>query len=163
MKLTTLAFTLLPLLLALADPALPQGAEQSNAQVEAARQMIREGARQFIDEELMLTDEQAAKFWPLYETYRRDVIAIEDEYVELIRDFMQKYDQYALTDDDADAMIDRYFDIKVRVLQKRHQYAPQFREILPGTMVMRMYQLENKVQAEVDATLALLIPLADPS
>ena len=163
MKLTTLAFTLLPLLLALADPALPQRAEQSNAQVEAARQMIREGARQFIDEELMLTDEQAAKFWPLYETYRRDVIAIEDEYVELIRDFVQKYDRYALTDDDADAMIDRYFDIKVRVLQKRHQYAPQFREILPGTMVMRMYQLENKVQAEVDATLALLIPLADPS
>ena len=60
-------------------------------------------------------------------------------------------------------MTDRYFDIKIRVLQARQSYLPRFREILSGMTVMRLYQLENKVQAEIDATLALLVPLADPS
>jgi len=29
--------------------------------------------------------------------------------------------------------------------------------------VMRFYQLENKISAEIDAALAVMIPLADPS
>ncbi|MDH4107413.1 MAG: hypothetical protein OEW35_03790 [Gammaproteobacteria bacterium] len=163
MKHSILSFAAIMLLAGPSEVAWPQDADASREQVEAARQMVREGARQFIDDELLMTDEEAAKFWPLYDEYRAEVIAVEDEYVDLIRDFLRKYDAYALTDADADAMTDRFFDIKIRVLQARQKFLPRFREVLPGMKVMRMYQLENKVQAEIDATLALLVPLADPS
>ena len=163
MKTAILALAVISALFVTPAPALSEEAGTSRQQVEAARQLIREGARQFIEDELPLSDGEAEKFWPLYDAYRQQVIAVEDEYVELIREFIEKYDRYSLTDADADEMTDRYFDIKIRVLQARQSYLPRFREILSGMTVMRLYQLENKVQAEIDATLALLVPLADPS
>ena len=163
MKTAILALAVISALFVTPAPALSQETGGSRQQVEAARQLIREGARQFIEDELPLSDGEAEKFWPLYDAYRQQVIAVEDEYVELIREFIEKHDRYSLTDADADEMTDRYFDIKIRVLQVRQSYLPRFREILSGMTVMRLYQLENKVQAEIDATLALLVPLADPS
>jgi len=163
MKTAILIVAVVSMLFVIPSPAFSQGTGASHEQVEAARQLIREGARQFIEDELPMSDADAGKFWPLYDAYRQQVVSVEDEYVELIRDFLEKYDSYSLTDADADEMTDRYFDIKIRVLQVRQSYLPRFREILSGMTVMRLYQLENKVQAEIDATLALLVPLADPS
>jgi hypothetical protein len=47
-------------------------------------------------------------------------------------------------------------------LQVRQRYVRHFRKIIPGIKLLRFYQLENKIRAEVDAALALAIPLADP-
>lgn len=163
MKTAILTLAAISALFVTPAPALSQETNASRQQVEAARQLIRDGARQFIETELPLADGETEKFWPLYDAYRQQVMVVEDEYVELIREFLEKYDRYSLTDADADEMTDRYFDIKIRVLQVRQEFLPRFREILPGMTVMRLYQLENKVQAEIDATLALLVPLADPS
>jgi hypothetical protein len=163
MKTAILTLAAISALFVTPAPASSQETGSSRQQVEAARQLIREGARQFVEDELPLSDGEAEKFWPLYDAYRQQVIAVEDEYVELIREFIEKYDRYSLTDADANEMTDRYFDIKIRVLQVRQSHLPRFREILSGMTVMRLYQLENKVQAEIDATLALLVPLADPS
>jgi len=162
MKTATQTLAVISMLLVTSAPALSQVTDASRQQVEAARQLIRDGARQFIVDELPLTDSESQKFWPLYDEYRREVVAIEDAYPDLIRDFLEKYYGYSLTDADADEMTDRYFDIKIRVLQARQSYLSRFREILSGMTVMRLYQLENKVQAEIDAALALLVPLADP-
>jgi hypothetical protein len=163
MKTAILTLAAISALFVTPAPASSQETGSSRQQVEAARQLIREGARQFVEDELPLSDGEAEKFWPLYDAYRQQVIAVEDEYVEFIREFIEKYDRYSLTDADANEMTDRYFDIKIRVLQVRQSHLPRFREILSGMTVMRLYQLENKVQAEIDATLALLVPLADPS
>jgi hypothetical protein len=38
---------------------------------------------------------------------------------------------------------------------------PRFREVLPVLKVARFYQLENKMDAEIDAQLALVIPLVE--
>ena len=38
----------------------------------------------------------------------------------------------------------------------------KFGKVMSSLKVMRFFQLENKVQAEVNAALAVTIPLADP-
>ena len=55
-----------------------------------------------------------------------------------------------------------YFDVELAKLDKRRSYVPRFGEAMSDVKVMRFFQLENKVQAEVNAALALAIPLADP-
>jgi hypothetical protein len=47
------------------------------------------------------------------------------------------------------------------LLKKRKRYIGQFRKVLPMLKVARFYQLENKMNADVDLQLALLVPLAD--
>ena len=62
----------------------------------------------------------------------------------------------------AERLINTYFDVQQAILRKRHDYVKKFGEVMSGIKVMRFFQLENKVQAEVNAALAVTIPLADP-
>jgi hypothetical protein len=126
-----------------------------------ARAMIQEGREAIIREELRMTADEEAAFWPLYRKYRSDMMPIQDRYVALIADYMQQYRSGALTDAYAEEMLDSYFDIKSDLMRKRKKYIRQFKKILPMLKVARFYQLENKMNADVDAELALLVPLVE--
>ncbi len=133
----------------------------SNQELANARAMIQEGREAIIREDLRMTADEEAAFWPLYEDYRSDMMPIQDRYVALIADYMRQYESGVLTDEDADEMLDSYFDIKSDLLRARKKYIRRFRKILPMLKVARFYQLENKMNATVDAELALLVPLVE--
>jgi len=46
-------------------------------------------------------------------------------------------------------------------LKVQKQYLRKFRKVLPALKVVRFYQLENKMDAEIDAELAVFIPLME--
>ena len=77
-------------------------------------------------------------------------------------EFVDRYQAGELDDESADRLLDESLRIQMNVMEVRRDYVPRFREILSGVKVVRFYQLESKVRAEVDAALALAIPLADP-
>lgn len=151
------------LLFAGSAPALAQGDISTGEQLEAARALVREGALQIVREELILTDEEREKFWPLYEKYRAEILAVENTYVDLLREFLQKYYGYDLGDADAREYVKEYFSIQSDLLKIRKKYVRRFNKVLPSVKVMRLYQIENKIRAEVDAALAITVPLADPN
>ena len=62
----------------------------------------------------------------------------------------------------AERLMSTYFDVHKAILGKRHEYVKKFGKIMSSVKVMRFFQLENKVEAEVNAALAVTIPLADP-
>ena len=130
--------------------------------IEQAQAQIRSGMRQILHEELLLSDEESEAFWPLYDEYRADLAGISDEYVSVVSEFVDRYQAGELDDKAADRLLDESLRIQLSVVEIRQEYVSRFREILSGVKVVRFYQLENKVQAEVDAALALAIPLADP-
>ena len=127
-----------------------------------AQKLVRSSTRQMLEEELMLSEEEWAAFWPLYDKFRAEMLKIEEQYIDLVSDFVDRYQAGDLTDEDADRLLDAYHDIQMDALQVRQRYVRHFRKIISGIKLMRFYQLENKVRAEVDAALALAIPLADP-
>ena len=133
----------------------------SNQELANARAMIREGQETVIREELRLTEEEEAAFWPLYTEYRADMLPIQDRYVTLIFGYMRQYESGVLTDDYAEEMLDGYFSVKDDLLRTRKKYIRQFRKILPMLKVARFYQLENKMNADIDAELAILLPLVE--
>jgi hypothetical protein len=127
-----------------------------------AQKQIRSGTRQVLEEELMLDEEEQAAFWPLYVKFRAEMLTMEERYIDLVSEFVESYQAGELTDEDADRLLDAYHDIQMDALQVRQRYVRHFRKIIPGIKLLRFYQLENKIRAEVDAALALAIPLADP-
>jgi len=127
-----------------------------------AQKLVRSGTRQILDEELFLDEQEKAAFWPLYDEYDAEMLKIGATYIEVVTEFVDLYQAGDLTDADADRLLDAYFEIQTDITKLRQRYLGEFRKILSGVKVMRFYQLENKVRAEVDAALALAIPLADP-
>jgi hypothetical protein len=138
-------------------------AQQSfRASIVQAQKQIRSGTRQVLEEELMLNEEEQAAFWPLYDKFRAEMLMIENEYIDLVSEFVDRYQAGELTDEDADRLLDAYHDIQMDALQVRQRYVRHFRKIISGIKLLRFYQLENKIRAEVDAAFAIAIPLADP-
>jgi hypothetical protein len=130
--------------------------------LEQAQTLIRSGVRQILQEELLLTEEENEAFWPLYDEYGAELAKVSESYVSVMSEFVDRYQTGELDDKSADRLLDDSLEIQMSVMEVRRNYVPRFREILSGVKVVRFYQLENKVRAEVDAALALAIPLADP-
>ncbi len=142
-------------------PGVPVSAQQASAQqeIDAGRAMVRAEFKKVIREELPLTEQQAASFWPVYDEYEKDVAAITDRYAALVTNYVERFRAGDLTDEYADELLTGYFAIRQELLDVRRAYIPRFKAVLPALKVTQLYQLENKLNAEVDIQLALAIPL----
>ena len=132
-------------------------------EVQQGREMIREARVEIIRSELRLTDAESTAFWPVYGTYREETDVIQDRYAAMTSEYLRRYDDGMLSNEYADELIETFFEIKGDLLAVQKKFLPEFREVLPALKVARLFQLENKINAEIDAQMALVIPLVDPS
>jgi hypothetical protein len=137
--------------------------QQMEDEVAAGRAMMRAGWDEMIREELPLTEKEAAGFWPIYEEYRDEMEKITDRYTAMVTDFVRRYDDGDFSDEYAEELLESFFGIKRELLDVRVKYIPRFKEALPALKVAQFYQLETKINAEIDAQLAYAIPLIDAS
>ena len=133
-----------------------QGAQQD---IDDGRAMVRSGFRSLLREEIPMSEQESAAFWPVYDEYEHAVTAIMDRYSGLITRYVDRFDQGELSNEYADELLSEYFAIRRELLDVRQAFIPKFKAVLPSLKVARLYQLENKVNAEVDIQLALAIPL----
>ena len=152
---------LLPALLLLPGDAV-HAQQDLKGRIATALELVRGGMRDVLEEEMILTDKERAAFWPIYDKYDAERREIGVRYVRLVGAYLDRYAAGALTDEDADLILDAYFDLEMDTLQLRQRYVRRFRRIMPGIKVARFFQLENQIRAEVDQALAMAIPLADP-
>jgi hypothetical protein len=130
--------------------------------VAAGRAMVQAGREELLRSELQFTDEEAAAFWPVYESYQVKSAAIMDRYTALLTDYIDRYERYDLNDEYAIDLLDEYFGIKQELLDVQTNYVPKFLAVLPALKVAQFFQLENKIRAEIDSQLAIAIPLIEP-
>ena len=107
-----------------------------------------------------LTESEAKAFWPVYESYQKELHKINDEIATLISSYAKEYNAKSLTDEKAKKLLEYYFAIEDRELKLRRSYLPKVSKVLPGRKVARYMQLENKVRALIKYELAAEIPLA---
>ena len=136
-------------------------APDRDVQLATARELIQMGREEAINEEMRMSPEQAEAFWPLYKEYRGDLAVVQDRYIVMVVDYIGDYYDYKLTDDDAERILKDYFSIRKDILNIRERYVRKFGKILPPGSVMRLYQLENKIEAEVNVAIAQTVPLME--
>ena len=149
-------------LLLAAAPAFAQQGADVGAKIRETQALVAKEFRQILREEMMLTEAESKEFWPLYERYSAEKRAISEPYFAGLIEYVDRYYNGDLTDEHADRLVDTYFEVQQAILRKREEYVKKFGNVMSSVKVMRFFQLENKVQAEVNAALAVTIPLADP-
>jgi hypothetical protein len=113
----------------------------------------------FVAEVMQFTQAEAKAFWPVYESYQKDLSKIFGRSEKLIDDYTKSYK--TMTDGAAKRLLDELISIESTRLQLKKDYLPKFRQVLSEKMVARYYQLENKIYAVVNYELAGLIPLVE--
>lgn len=136
-------------------------AEAGIESLEAAREMIAAGTRELIETELDLEPAEAEAFWPVYERFDERMNLLRGQYVRLIETYMDRYLRGELDEAEANRMTDEYFALQLGMLRLRQRFLDDFREAIGGLKTARLYQLQNKVKAELDYALAEAVPLTE--
>ena len=127
--------------------------------MQAAREKLQADKKQFVTEHMKLTDSETKAFWPVYESYQKDMGAVNDRLANLVRDYASHYAN--MTNDEAKKLVDDSLAIDADRLKIRQSYLPKFRQVLSEIKVARYYQIENKIQAAVNYDLATGIRLTE--
>ena len=143
-------------------PAFAQEGADVGAKIRETQALIAKEFRQILREEMMLTEAESKEFWPLYERYSAEKRVINEPYFAGLIEYVDRYHNSDLNEEHAERLMNTYFDVHRALLRKRQDYVKKFGNVMNSVKVMRFFQLENKVQAEVNVALAVTIPLADP-
>jgi hypothetical protein len=161
-RLVTLMFVLIVSGLAVRVAQAQDAASQSSSsqqQLDIAAAKAQRKA--IVGQNMYLTEAQAKSFWPLYDAYERRMDKIEDRHIREIKNYVASYKN--LTDASANQKLDEVMAIQQARLQIQQEYVPKFRAVLPGVVVTRFFQIDNKMHAMVQCNIAQMVPLAQPA
>jgi Spy/CpxP family protein refolding chaperone len=145
--------------------SMAQGAASTasdDAGMNEARTLLSVARKDILREELRLSEEQAAAFWPVYYRYQTELQVVRDRFAEILGAYSQAYRAGTVSEEQASQLIDDYLDIQSDVLTIKKSYLKDFRDALPARMAARFYQIDNKIEIELEYQLSLVVPLIDP-
>lgn len=128
--------------------------------IEMMRKDIRSQRKQIIAANMKLTDVEAEKFWPIYDQYVSDLVAINGKKYALIKQYVQSGG--ALSDAESEKAVQQWVDVDESVALLRRKYIPSFRKVLSPKNTALFYQLDRRVQLLIDLQLASSLPLIQP-
>lgn len=126
-------------------------------QIALARQSAHTDRQVLIMGNVNFSSDESAEFWPAWKQYRAAVSANGDRTIRLIKDFAENYDE--MTDIKARELLSDSFSIKMQDVVLKQNFAKQINKFLPTTKVMRVIQIENKLDAAIQMKMAAEIPL----
>ncbi len=150
------------LLLATSLPASAAGAEELSIdqQVQMVRSLTEAQRQATVAANVVFTEAEATKFWPIYREYRLDVSKINDKLVALIKDYSQNFE--AMTDAKAKEYTTGYLDVQKQRVELKAKYVGKFDKVLSPIKTARVLQIETKLDSMIEAGLAKTIPLVTP-
>lgn len=141
-----------------------QGGSPTGAasELNQARVLLKLGRDDIVREEMRLSEAEATAFWPVYDNYQAELQLVRDRYADLLSNYLLAYRAGTVSKAMANQIVDDYLTIQSDVLKIKRKYLKGFRGALPARKAARFYQLENKMEAELEAELSLIVPLIDP-
>jgi hypothetical protein len=127
---------------------------QENLDIAAAKAQ----RKAVVGENMVLTADQSKVFWPLFDAYEQRMDQIEDRHIREVKNYVASYSN--LTDANANQKLDEVLAIQQARLQTQEEYVPKFRAVLPGVVVTRFFQIDNKIRAMLQCNIAQMVPLA---
>jgi hypothetical protein len=145
------------LILVLSVAPAARAATAGEAETAVLVDTIRANRKALVAVNLNLTDEEAKKFWPAYDTYAAQMKAVQDRLVKVVEDYIASFDK--MTDEKAMQLVKDYLAVEADRIKVKQDNLPAISAALPGRKVARFYQIENKMDAVVRYKLAETIPV----
>ena len=154
-------------LCALLAPALALAADkpvvnEKFSDLEPAIQMLRQDVgkdrRAIVKANMLLTNSEAERFWPLYDQYRTEIHKVGDRRLKVITDYAANRD--SMSEEEANRLAREWLDAEKERVGIKEDYLKKFqKEGLSARTTARFFQIDQTLDAAVDAALAARIPL----
>jgi Spy/CpxP family protein refolding chaperone len=131
----------------------------SDKDIEMLRADLRAQRKEIMAQNMTLTADEATKFWPIFDQYRRDAIKPNDERWAVIKDYAANYD--TMTEAQAQDYIKRANDVDAQLLALRVKYVPLFEKVISAKKTALCYQIDRRIDLLINLQLSSVIPMVD--
>jgi len=128
--------------------------------MQALKDKVKADKKLVVSANMNLTESEAKGFWPIYESYQKDLGEINQRLAKLITSYADAYNSNTLDDAKAKTLVNEAVAIENAEAALKKSYIPKLEKVLPMKKVAVYYQIENKIRAVVRYELASEIPLA---
>lgn len=137
--------------------AMPSFADDLDQYIQLLKTDLKANAREYVSKGMVtFTDEEAKRFWPIYESYMAERSKFLDARLALIMEYADNYDK--MTDARAQEMLNRRFEqLKLRS-QLDEKYRPQFATALSPRRLVRFYQIQQELEVMIELKAISTIP-----
>jgi hypothetical protein len=130
----------------------------SDADIALLRQDLRAKKMQVIGENMLLSDAEGQKFWPVYNHYVKDLQEVNNQKYALLKQYAHMWS--TMTDQDAMIYVRNWLEADAQVQALRVKYVPLVNQVLPGKKAATFFQLDRRLNMIIDLQLFSQIPLA---
>lgn len=96
-----------------------------------------------ITEQLDLTPAEAEKFWPVYNEFNNKLMSLREKERSEVMGKLRNGGIDALTDEEANSVIDRMLVMKTNELKYRKELVANLREVLPPKKIIKLQRAEE--------------------
>ena len=127
--------------------------------IEMLREDIRAQRKEITAQNMNLTADEATKFWPIFDQYRKEAIKPNDDRWALIKAYAASYD--TMTDAQAQDFIKRANAVDEQLLALRMKYVPMFEKVISAKKTARWYQIDRHIDLLINLQLGSVIPMVN--
>jgi len=150
-----------------AQQQAPPSSQVTNAQpnavsdkdIEMLRQDLRDQRKQIVALNLPLTGDEATKFWPIFDQYRKDAITPNDERWAVIKEYAANYN--TMTDAQAQDYMKRANAVDAELLALRMRYVPMFEKAISPKKTALFYQIDRRIDLLINLQLSSMVPMVN--
>ncbi len=130
-----------------------------DAYIELLKEDVRAEKVALITEVMQFTEVEAARFWPVYRGYERQLNMVVDDRIRMIKDFA---DRYGTFDDRMSRKIaEQSFRLESRRTALKRKFFPRFEKAVGAKTAAQFFQLERQINLLVELQIASELPLLD--
>jgi hypothetical protein len=139
--------------------AVPAEPDPGNlrAFVELVRSDVKTQKAFLLAQNMEFTEAEAVDFWPLYEQYEQEVDTLYDQRLAMIRKYLAMRD--TLTDEQARQLAAESLSLEEKRTALKRKYFQEFAAVITARKAVRVFQIENQLNAAIDLRLAASLPL----
>lgn len=143
-----------------AQASTPQEGTQhviSDQDLQLLRKDLRSKRKQLIAANLKLTDDEATKFWPIYDQYIGELISINDKKFAVIQEYADNFGK--MTSEQSLLFTRRWLDADIEIAHLRQKYVPIVSKVLDGKKSATFFQLDRRIAMMLELQVSSQMPL----
>ncbi len=127
--------------------------------IEMLRADLRAQRKQIVAQNMTLTADEATKFWPIFDQYRKEAIKPNDERWAVIKEYAANYK--TMTDAQAQDYLKRSTAVDEELLALRLRYVAVFEKVISPQKTALWYQIDRRIDLLINLQLSAQIPMVD--
>ena len=139
----------------------PPSNAQKNVQayIDLLRRDVRQEKAEIMGAVMILSAQDATKFWPIYSDYDAQLTKLNDQRVENIKEYARVYDQ--MTDEKADELVQKSLAYQKQRAELLAQTYDKVKQALGAVTAARFAQVEHQLLLIIDLQIASSLPIVE--